>query len=530
VIYSNLILNFKKIKNMKKIILIILISFFFGISWVFANEVDHFDVKIISNSNKIDWNKTYPLEIRALDKYWKIVTDYESTVLIFSEIDKKAIFSKELEDNSFIFTKDNKGVIYFSDWIKFSWNWLIDIHVYDLEDNTDSVMWFKKIEVYWLYSNINNGSYNNISNKSYNTSNLSKFNIIIWNNHKKIVVNKFYPLKIEALDTYWKVVNDLETTLLIFSESDSRVKLSNKIIDNSYNILKNDNWILYFKEWIMFSKTGLNDLHVYDLNDESDERNWKIKIEVYDNEKEVKLFIEIDKKINRLIYKNSKKNNKEKIRIYNNFIKKINKISSIEKYNKYYKILNYIKQEISKELEKLWFNKSKDEEIKNILKKIWNKDKEKLKSIITILLEIKDKDKFNKSIILYKRLLKNFFVEIEKVRVIIEFSWFIENISNENLSAKNKEKIIDLLESLLFKDEIASDKNIYISALKSLTPNITESVFIVKKLNEIKNSNNIESNKKKWEEILKIISETDLMTLKEKNDYKAILKILIYSK
>jgi len=88
-------------------------------SSVFANIIDHFWVEMISKSDKISWDKFYLLEIKALDRDGNIVTDYEGTILIFSESDKKAKFSKKIKDNSYIFYKENKWKILFENWVKF---------------------------------------------------------------------------------------------------------------------------------------------------------------------------------------------------------------------------------------------------------------------------------------------------------------------------------------------------------------------------------------------------------------------------
>ena len=58
-------------------------------------------------------------EVSAKDKGDNIVENYEWTILVFSESDKDAKFIG-LNDNSYIFSKDDKGVVIFEWWVVFN--------------------------------------------------------------------------------------------------------------------------------------------------------------------------------------------------------------------------------------------------------------------------------------------------------------------------------------------------------------------------------------------------------------------------
>ncbi len=73
--------------------------------------------------------------------------EYVWTVLIFSESDKKAEFPKTIEENSYTFSKSDEWSVKFENAIKFTKPWKMDIHVYDLNDQTDSIVWLAEVNV-----------------------------------------------------------------------------------------------------------------------------------------------------------------------------------------------------------------------------------------------------------------------------------------------------------------------------------------------------------------------------------------------
>ncbi len=123
-----------------------------------------------------------------------------------------------------------------------------------------------------------------------------------------------------------------------------------------------------------------------------------------------------------------------------------------------------------------------------------------------------------------------------KTNVILEFEGFIYDINVDN-----GDDIINLLESLLVEDqEDKSEKAIAFNALKNLIPVsivcenketlVSENCYeeMILKLEAIRDNPNIDENKILWTSILKVIAVDELMTTKQKTDFKAILKTFIY--
>lgn len=130
-----------------------------------------------------------------------------------------------------------------------------------------------------------------------------------------------------------------------------------------------------------------------------------------------------------------------------------------------------------------------------------------------------------------QKMQENWWDETEKVRTIIAFEQFLDTTWY-----KNVDNIIDLLESLISENN-SDEKSVAFEALKALIPNDIECSVaswtckedLIKKLEKIKNSNNIEENRAIWKEILGPIGKDKKMTKKQKNDFKGILRILVYS-
>ena len=125
--------------------LIIALAIFFNVWLAFAGWIDHFKVTV--NPEKAWIWEAIDLIIEAVDKDDNTVTDYEWTVLIFSESDREAQFPNALEDNSYTFKASDEWIRKFENAVKFNNKWTNDIHVYDLDDQTDSLMWLVEIEI-----------------------------------------------------------------------------------------------------------------------------------------------------------------------------------------------------------------------------------------------------------------------------------------------------------------------------------------------------------------------------------------------
>ncbi len=157
---------------------------------------------------------------------------------------------------------------------------------------------------------------------------------------------------------------------------------------------------------------------------------------------------------------------------------------------------------------------------------------EKLKSLINQL----PKEHKYKWLMYVQKLQEWWFDNREKTNVILDFEWFIFD-----LWISNSDEIINLLESLLVEDQAdKSEKAITFNALKNLVPlsivckgtatwtTVNCYSDLIEKLEEIRDSENIEENITLWKYILDAIALDTVMTIKEKNDFKAILKTLIY--
>ena len=118
---------------------------FLNASIAIAAELDHYEVK--ASPEKVAVWEAIDLTIEAVDKDNNVIKDYEWTVLIFSESDKQAEFPKTIEENSYTFSKSDEWSVKFENAIKFTKPWKHDIHVYDLNDQTDSIFWLAEIEV-----------------------------------------------------------------------------------------------------------------------------------------------------------------------------------------------------------------------------------------------------------------------------------------------------------------------------------------------------------------------------------------------
>ncbi len=103
---------------------------------------DYFTISVKNNWEKIYVWDSNAFEITAKDP------NYSDTLLIFSESDRDAELSKDLDNGAIEYNADEKWTMYFDDWAIFSRSGLHDIHVYSLEDSTDSMMWKTEIMVY----------------------------------------------------------------------------------------------------------------------------------------------------------------------------------------------------------------------------------------------------------------------------------------------------------------------------------------------------------------------------------------------
>jgi hypothetical protein len=189
-------------------------------------------------------------------------------------------------------------------------------------------------------------------------------------------------------------------------------------------------------------------------------------------------------------------------------------------------------------IEKLYIEK--EAQIKDIIVE-WISDSEKikiekLKEYINTLL----KEHKLKALMYVQKLQEEWFDIREKTNVIYEFENYIVEVDESNW-----EDAINLLESLLVEwQEDQSEKSIIFNALKNLLPqtilcneklddgSIKEEKdcykSLVEKLETIKENNNVEENKVLAKIILNAVIVDEVMTKKQKIDFRAILKTFVY--
>ncbi len=76
-------------------------------------------------------------------------------------------------------------------------------------------------------------------------------------------------LIIEAVDKNNITVTDYEWVVLIFSESDPEAELPIALEDNTYSFVSSDLWKVVFEDALKFNSEWLQNINVYDFNDES---------------------------------------------------------------------------------------------------------------------------------------------------------------------------------------------------------------------------------------------------------------------
>ncbi len=88
-------------------------------------------------------------------------------------------------------------------------------------------------------------------------------------NPSTVKVNETLDLTIEAVDKNNETVLDYEWTILIFSESDPEAELPSALEENSFTFSASDQWKIKFENWVKFKSDWTQNIHVYDLNDET---------------------------------------------------------------------------------------------------------------------------------------------------------------------------------------------------------------------------------------------------------------------
>lgn len=158
-------------------------------------------------------------------------------------------------------------------------------------------------------------------------------------------------------------------------------------------------------------------------------------------------------------------------------------------------------------------------------------EREKIESLKASLLKLPQQQKL-RSLNFVQKLQENWNDPTEKTRTILDFENYIFE-----LQLSNEDELIQILESLLVEwQEDQSQKQITYQALVNLLPkdivcNVEEGTCydnLVSKLEYIRWSDDVEYNKTLGSQILEVVGATDLMSNRQKLDFKAILTSLVY--
>lgn len=96
---------------------------------------------------------------------------------------------------------------------------------------------------------------------------IDHFNVTM--NPDQISAGESVDLTIEAADKNDVTVKDYTGTILIFSESDADAELPSALDQNTYAFMTSDQWVVKFENAVTFSQEGLQNIYIYDLDDET---------------------------------------------------------------------------------------------------------------------------------------------------------------------------------------------------------------------------------------------------------------------
>lgn len=82
-------------------------------------------------------------------------------------------------------------------------------------------------------------------------------------------VGEALDLTITAVDKNGKVVEDYLGDILVFSESDDDAEFPNDLSENSYSFTATNEGTIKFENAVQFSKAGVQDIYVYDINEDT---------------------------------------------------------------------------------------------------------------------------------------------------------------------------------------------------------------------------------------------------------------------
>ena len=117
---------------------------------------------------------------------------------------------------------------------------------------------------------------------------VDQFEIILWKSEAQ--VGESLDITISAVDSNGEIVTDYTWDILVFSESDAQAEFPTDLAENSYSFTAANEWSVKFENAVKFKNSGLQDLYVYDLNDEN--ILWVAEVTI--TEKEVLKDVEIN--------------------------------------------------------------------------------------------------------------------------------------------------------------------------------------------------------------------------------------------
>lgn len=95
---------------------------------------------------------------------------------------------------------------------------------------------------------------------------LDHFEIVLGKDEAK--VGEALDITISAVDANDEILTDYTGDILVFSESDSEAEFPNDLAENSYSFITANEGSVKFENAVKFQNPGVQDVYVYDLNDE----------------------------------------------------------------------------------------------------------------------------------------------------------------------------------------------------------------------------------------------------------------------
>ncbi len=96
---------------------------------------------------------------------------------------------------------------------------------------------------------------------------LDHFEIVLWKEEAK--AGEALDVTISAVDKNDEILTDYTGDILVFSESDSEAEFPDDLSTNSYSFLTANEGSVKFENAVKFNNPGVQDIYVYDLNDEN---------------------------------------------------------------------------------------------------------------------------------------------------------------------------------------------------------------------------------------------------------------------